>query len=60
MTSSYDVLAKFRHHIVDCGFTSASSIMEAIARMKSRKGDWAAKALGCRPEQITWEATERD
>jgi hypothetical protein len=60
MMSSYEVYARFRHRIIDCGFTAASSVMEAIDRMKKRKEDWAADALDCRPEHITWEAKERD
>ena len=54
----YVVTAAFRDARADCGRIAAASVLEAIAKMRTRKRDWAAKALGCRPEQVVWEAEE--
>jgi hypothetical protein len=56
--SEYSLIAVHLDRRVDCGTVLAASVMEAIERVRTAKRDWAAKALGCRAEQIVWEAKE--
>ena len=56
--SEYSITAVHRDRRVDCGIVFAASVMEAIERARAAKRDWAAKALGCKPDQIVWEARE--
>jgi hypothetical protein len=57
--SEYSLTAIHRDRRADCGIIMAASVMEAIEKCRERKRDWAAKALGCKPDQIVWEAREK-